>query len=110
MTHDTDAPLQRKVIDFLFGLLVTFPVLTILRGYVISKLWLWHITTVIHVRSISVSESVSVALFVTVIRFAVFDYRTTDKDPYTHLGEGLGGFLFLLGLGWLVHVAQVWIA
>jgi len=81
---------------------------TLLRGYVVSKLWLWHVVPVFHLAPISVSQAISVSLI-----FSVLTYHYTPDEKKRSAEEIIGMLLapfatniLLLFMGWFIHVLQ----
>lgn len=88
--------------------LLTIVPSALLRGFVVSKLWLWHVVPVFHLAPITVSQAISVSLI-----FSVLTYHYTPDDKKRSAEEVIGLLLapfltnfLLLFMGWVIHVCQ----
>ena len=93
--------------------LVSFPLSVLWRGFVVSKLWTWHVVTVFGVASLTVSESVSVSLMMVALTHQMQDTSELIKEQenvttrrFLAVAIPLLKNLTLLAFGWLVHVFQ----
>lgn len=78
--------------------------LTLLRGLVIAKLWLWHVVPIFHLEPLTISQAISVSLIVSVLTYHGCEKKIADADE-VFLGPIVLNVLLLV-LGWVIHVFQ----
>lgn len=87
------------------GVIVGMVLIIILRGFLISKFWMWFIIPVLNVTQISVAQGIGFSMMISLITTGL----ATDKDK-KDLTVGEAIFLgavsqgFLLFIGWVIHL------
>lgn len=82
--------------------------LTLLNGWVLSKLWLWFVVPIFGFKPLTVVQAIGIAL---VVRFLTADTTTSPKNPDETNAEKFAKILvpyfisiIALGMGYLVKL------
>jgi len=92
-------------------LLLTLPAILILgpilRGWVLSKLWVWFIVTSFHVQPLAIAQCIGLALiigFVTKENIHTEDNRDAKEKLFSGLAQVFLGPLFVLGFAYVISL------
>jgi len=91
----------------LLVLLIVTPLVAILQGWVLTVLWSWFIVPTFGLPELSIAVAIGLSLIVSMFR----GYNNTTKNENLEKSEQVGkvivllfGPLFVLFLGWIVHL------
>lgn len=93
--------------ELLFSLLWLIPA-SIIRGFVLSKLWLWFVASTFHIHTLSIATAIGISLIFTML-------LPTNSSKNIHYGiewmlgvalTSIASPMFILFLGWMVHHFQ----
>jgi len=83
-----------------FLALVLLPAMYILEGFVITRLWTWHIMPVFHLGPMSIGHAIGVSTLIGMVRFRPSELRE-EKPPLVVIKEHLMVSGVSLLVGWL---------
>lgn len=91
--------------------LVVIPLGILFRGFVISKVWLWHVASIFpQLPALSLSQGISVSLAATALTYFYVDDSKESDDPQTKsiqkifLGVLLNAIILLHA--WIIYLFQ----
>ena len=97
--EEISAAIGKIVMAIIAGIL-----LTIFRGYLISKFWLWFIVSTFNVQTIRIVEAIGISFILSFVMDNAFKTTTLDKE------KGIMRFLItalvyciLWGLAWILY-------
>ena len=79
------------------------PLLLILRGFVLSKLWVWFITPIFSFRPLTIPEAIGIAVIVSFL-IASNSHKDEKQTNATVIISGVFYQLFGLLLGFIIHL------
>lgn len=89
------------------ALLVSWPVLAIWNGYVLSVLWGWFIVTTFEARPLTIPAALGIAAVLGYLTHQVEEYTDKDKSTLERFTQtilvGLFRPAFALAFGWIVY-------
>jgi hypothetical protein len=85
-----------------FMAIIAAILLTLLRGLILSKFWLWFIVTTFNAEPLRVVEAIGLSFVVGFITDAAFKKNTLEKEkPIVRVLTVAGAYLLMWGLGWI---------
>lgn len=96
-----------KPILFLLSLPTILILGPILRGWVLSKLWLWFIVTSFHVQPLAITQCIGLSLiigFLTKENIHTEDTRDAKEKFFSGLAQVFLGPLFVLAFAYIISL------
>ena len=90
--------------EVLFGLVWLIPA-SIVRGFVLSKLWLWFVVSTFHINRLSIAAAIGIGLIVTMLTPTPARSKDTEYGAAWMAGVALTSLaspFFILFIGWVV--------
>lgn len=79
--------------------------LAVLRGWVLSCLWLWFIVPIFNLPQLSTVQAIGVSCVISFLTVHLSEMKDEDKKPSTERWvDGLLFNFFALGIGYVVHL------
>ena len=86
-------------------LMIIWFVLSLIRGFILTKLWAWFIVPVFHLPMLSLWQAVGVSMLVGYMTMqGKTCYKNIEEDNLKSLSINLLVPWFILFFGWIVHL------
>ena len=87
----------------ILGVLALFPLISIYRGFVLCKLWVWFITPIFNCRPLTLAEAIGFSIVVYFLTPTNSQASKEKWDLKMKVQMALGP-LIALGIGYVVHL------